>query len=960
MNYQLNLTKEEYLDDYISGKSANENTSNNSEFWQDNARSALVSNLYTILNDAKKYSQFRQSITGNKTWLSHNAILITGARGSGKTVFLRNTENMWKQEAHSKHNYQVSELYFLDVIDPTMLMNNDSFASVIIAQIYQAVCHKLNQQTCTDNNHRNKREQFHQSLKNLADSLGKTDEFNGCTGIDKILKYSSGIQIENRFHHFVETAIQILSCHALVVPIDDVDMALERAFEVVDEVRRFLGCPYIIPIVSGDLKLYEHMTHMHFDDKSYSQQCKNEQLIHDGKQLSKTLTTAYLTKVFPSPMRIGLFGIDKIIPTLSLILNEHKTNSSSLSYKDYIEKLLNTFYFLCKNNEARKNWPKPETARELTQLVRSLKPEDLPDRTSAHKPDITENKAQITLWSHFKNWAEQKQNGEAFTNAESALTLLHRDKGEPFDIQTLLAFNIKLQADANLYPWASYPVLKSQIERLEYLIFYSQPNKIHESNKKQESNLSILKSVLDNETRNLRPMPPVEFITTKLFIVEDTVSNHLRNKNPIPLDSTDILGRLSQTQQKAIEKTPASMEQVLLDIYTHDELYSSLNNKHKFVFFSRAFEILFYSLTGFNEKNAFNDLHQMLVRKPFYSIMALNQTKIAVIDDETDDEESEGSTTNEETQLSSAYALSVQIKKWYNEHKESITRLNQVDLIAILANCFNSSFTALNVIRENYIRNSKKHFSDEHLTDMVSRFKYNILNAVIRASIKDEAIHANVAIGAMSESMRDHHKFMQSDRTYSRNKSKLDEQEALEMAKIHQKSNAALILKTIKLEYQLHNAIEAHPIFNLVNNFNKENSQKIILKLFKLGKNNNEQRFWKELYKKDTLERNRIIEKMMSSDIKIKGAKQNKIPFYLNILLKGVLKGRIAKVDSIKTRLKSKIEISDVRNCLHYIQKQIKSNNIDLNYLNNLDKKSQNIIQAIKELNEEGFFDAQS
>lgn len=950
MKYQLNLDKEEYLDDYLSDNKVN----NSSEFWQDNAQTSLINNLHTILSDAKKYGQYRDNTNQNNTWLSHNAILVSGPRGSGKTVFLRNAENMWEKETSSNNNDQTSDLCFLDVIDPTMLMNSDSFANVIIAQIYQAVSHRISQQIGANNNHRNQREQFHQSLKNLADSLGKIDEFNGCTGIDKILKYSSGIQIQNRFHRFVEAAIQVLDCQALVVGIDDVDMALDRAFEVVDDVRRFLGCPYIIPIVSGDLKLYEHMTQLHFDDKSYDNKCRNEQLVHDGKQISGALTTAYLTKVFPSPMRISLFGIDKITPTLSLLLHEGKTEASSLSYKDYIEKLLNTFYFLCKNNEARKHWPKPETARELTQLVRSLKPEHLPDRTSAHKPDIIDNKAQITLWSHFKNWAEQKQNGEAFTNAESALTLLHRDEGEPFDIQTLLAFNLKLQADANLYPWASYPVLKSQIERLEYLIFYSQANKTH------ESNLSILKSVLDNETRNLRPMPPVEFITTKLFIAEDTVSNHLRNKNPIPLDSTDILGRLSQTQQKAIEKTPASMEQLLLDIYTHDELYSSLNNKHKFPFFSRAFEILFYSLTSFNEKNAFNDLHQMLVRKPFYSIMALNQTKIAVIDDETDDEESEDSTTNEETQLSSAYALSVQIKKWYNEHKESITRLNQVDLIATLANCFNSSFTALNVIRNNYIKNTKKHFSDEHLTDMVARFKYNVLNAIVRASIKSEAIHANVAVGAKSENMREHNKFIQTDRIYSRNIKLLDEQEDLELDKHRKNSNAAIILKTIELEYQLHTIIEAHPIFNLVKNYNKENQDKLILKLFKLGENNNEQRFWKELSKVNALDKNKKIEQMMSSDIKIKHAKQNKIPFYLNILLKGVLKGRIEKVDSIKTRLKNKIEISDVRNSLHYIQKQIKANNIDLNYLNHLDNKSKNIIQAIKELSEKGFFDAQS
>lgn len=58
--------------------------------------------------------------------------------------------------------------------------------------------------------------------------------------------------MERLFHEFVVSCIDILSVDAIAIIIDDVDMALGRAYEVLEVVRKLLLCPLIIPIVSGD------------------------------------------------------------------------------------------------------------------------------------------------------------------------------------------------------------------------------------------------------------------------------------------------------------------------------------------------------------------------------------------------------------------------------------------------------------------------------------------------------------------------------------------------------------------------------------------------------------------------------------------------------------------------------------------------------------------------------------
>ncbi|PTP38197.1 hypothetical protein CWO07_06765 [Vibrio splendidus] len=81
----LNLETSEFFDTYID-----------SEFWQENAKSKLIEMLVNTCKDAEDYKKSRIN-NRNKISTSHNAICISGSRGAGKTVFLRNTESIWKK-----------------------------------------------------------------------------------------------------------------------------------------------------------------------------------------------------------------------------------------------------------------------------------------------------------------------------------------------------------------------------------------------------------------------------------------------------------------------------------------------------------------------------------------------------------------------------------------------------------------------------------------------------------------------------------------------------------------------------------------------------------------------------------------------------------------------------------------------------------------------------------------------
>ena len=789
--YILDLNKAEYRDDFVSNEE--------NEFWQFEARDSLIEKLTTTLNEAKSYKTARQK-NPNKTWLSHNAILVSGQRGIGKTVFLRNCKDIWENNNSNNPSHKHSELYFLHEIDPTMLINEDNFSNVVVAQIYSEVERKLQSENCCKNSNtglEKNKNTFHKALKKLADSLGKQDDFNGLTGIDKIQQYKSGIHIQSYFNEFIEAAINILDCSALVLPIDDVDMALDRAFEVVDDVRRLLGCPYIIPIVSGDYRLYSQMTNVHFDGKSYCDKSRNIKLRSEGQELAKQLSNAYLTKVFPNQMRITLLPIMYITPTLFIkqdgIANDYK-------YSHYKSRFLQQFYPLCHNKEVLGNWPEPESARELTQLLRAMTP--------AHFKDALNNKASnptsYRLWKNYLNWAEQKQNGVAFTNANSYLNLVNREPSELFDIQELPNFNPKYQMNKELYPWAQKDFYRSQLSALGFSNNASE-DKLSQASK---DNRTILDSAFNENSFTLKSMPPLEFIDTKSFVTLDTIITSIYEAENVKISTF-----LSDNNIKDEDDIEFTIEEVLMDLYMHGDVYSKLQNTYHYVFMSRAFEVIFYSFIsdGSSEIQEKYLLH-ILKKTPFYSVFNMAPTK-SIVSEEDNLTLSNTSGIKENIRsklglhnITTSRVLGKLIQEWRLQHSDFFLNFDLKKLVSIFGYMFNKTFTSFNEFKKEVF--SKDSFVNEHLSDFAKRFEYMLINSAYTAVIQGVAVQANVAFTDNQNTLRSAVEFNRSDRVITRNRARF-QQEREQAQKIPINSSHATAELFIK-------ALEDHPIFRLI------------------------------------------------------------------------------------------------------------------------------------------------
>ena len=299
----------------------NINEANKAQKYKDNNELFQIEafeKVTTILNTHNGSSSDNEDISDCRF---HDTIFIDGDRGVGKTAFMLNIEKYFNDNSESK------KFIFLNPIDPTLLEHTEQFLSVVLAKVVEYVNNEIKGCLSLEDT---KLEEYYKSLEELSKSLKAISSLakERDEGIEEIASYASSLNLEQNAHNFFKTVSKMFdNTNGIVVLIDDVDMAFDRGFDVLEVVRKYLASPFIIPIVAGDMNLYREIVETKFKEKiefskdiqylntiyKESQQLKNSSEYKEKKELVDNLVEQYLHKVFPNEYHIQLKDIFTIL-----------------------------------------------------------------------------------------------------------------------------------------------------------------------------------------------------------------------------------------------------------------------------------------------------------------------------------------------------------------------------------------------------------------------------------------------------------------------------------------------------------------------------------------------------------------------------------------------------------------------------------------------------------------------
>ncbi len=332
----------------------------------------------------KKVSKILQEhkVSANTTDITdcrfHDTIFIDGNRGVGKTAFMINIQHYYNVLECKNNTNCLNEkdtnrpkYIFLKPVDPTLLEHAEKFLGVVLARIVEKVNDDLNKTNSEGKN----LDGYFKALDHLSKSLSAVKTLSDDIGIEEIASNKSSLKLEQYAHEFFREVCTLFdNSRAIVMLIDDVDMAFDKGFDVLEVVRKYLASPYLIPIVAGDMKLYREIVETRFMDKieflkdmeyldkinKDTAELKESLVYKEKKELIDNLVEQYLRKIFPSEYQIQLKDIDTIKNEykITIVLSD-KLSESLLNIENFELKHINMginreeFYFQVFSNNTR-------------------------------------------------------------------------------------------------------------------------------------------------------------------------------------------------------------------------------------------------------------------------------------------------------------------------------------------------------------------------------------------------------------------------------------------------------------------------------------------------------------------------------------------------------------------------------------------------------------------------------
>ncbi|WP_027711743.1 P-loop NTPase fold protein [Dickeya chrysanthemi] len=232
----------------------------------------------------------------------NNTIFINGQRGTGKTTFIRAMLDYYSEEKNS------DGVFPLAFIDPTLIETHQNILIDIVVKFKQLYDSKLKYCVDEEKNQRLNKclEEMSEGLKLASHHKTNHDKHDDGWFLSQALKSAkSGQYLEERLHHFINEISEVLNKELFIIAIDDVDTHTQKAYEVLETIRRYLNHPRVVVLISGDLKLYNYIVK---NQKKIELQSgdKKESDEKESRDLILHLTQQYMLKVFPAHQRIDL------------------------------------------------------------------------------------------------------------------------------------------------------------------------------------------------------------------------------------------------------------------------------------------------------------------------------------------------------------------------------------------------------------------------------------------------------------------------------------------------------------------------------------------------------------------------------------------------------------------------------------------------------------------------------
>lgn len=240
----------------------------------------------------------------------NNRILFTGQRGSGKTSVMRSlADYLSKSEAKLKDkngNDVDSKIKFscLPMVDPSHFDNNNNILLTVITSMFSQAKIKMNK--AEDGGDTSAREELLKQFETVFKSLNSIKSELSSYTLESLNRKSDAEDLKDKMKILVDKYLKFQGCSdesRLILLIDDIDMSVSYAPEMLEQLRKYLELDNLVILMSANLgQMSNEMREKYSSAFQYTLKDSNQALSIDVEDLA----TKYLLKLFPTSRRVNV------------------------------------------------------------------------------------------------------------------------------------------------------------------------------------------------------------------------------------------------------------------------------------------------------------------------------------------------------------------------------------------------------------------------------------------------------------------------------------------------------------------------------------------------------------------------------------------------------------------------------------------------------------------------------
>ena len=290
---------------------------------------------------------------------SNNIIAFSGDRGQGKSSAMLSFSNFlnnknWEANEEFLGDTICSANYIiLDRIDPTKFELGDNILTVILAKIFREFCKEWNVSEKSDVALRSELLEMFQTCYKEIETIKNSEKLHNSmlslgSDLERLGRIGESANLKNDLHALIETFFKFHcrvknkeyspESYFLVIQLDDTDLNTEKAYSIVEDVRKYFMLPHVIILMAVNLTQLTYSI-----EQSYIAQFKIYEEHNKGNLINyHKMAIKYIDKLIPGRRKIFLSEIKPTtdeygeMTTIEYIKKdeEKKEEKNILEYKD--------------------------------------------------------------------------------------------------------------------------------------------------------------------------------------------------------------------------------------------------------------------------------------------------------------------------------------------------------------------------------------------------------------------------------------------------------------------------------------------------------------------------------------------------------------------------------------------------------------------------------------------------